>query len=413
MKSESHQYPSTLKLLTQGRKSGLTHIAVIRFVFLNGVFFVVAGGKRSDWALNAIASGEAKIRLGDYSQKVKCEVTPDLEETLKLFSQRYGKRVVDDWYANSEICLKLTPIGQRTMRGTIRGESESTLDFDSWRKKGVHYYSAVSEAFDSASEEYDFTIRQNFINVWIRERSIRELLSLSKPQDVLLEIGCGTGAEAVQISKHVSGVVATDISRQMIALLEKKVEARGLQSKVKAVQLGASEIGQAANYLPGGKVRLAYSFNGALNCELKIHGFPFELWKILEPGGLFVCSIRNTLCISEALSHAVALQFNRMAPRKKQPVMVSVGGIDIPSYYYSPRRFAKMFEPYFAVKKMIGLPVFLPPAYLSNFYVRARKVLSFAERAEIALAGFYPMNRLGDQTLLIFQRREKNSGNNL
>ena len=60
------------------------------------------------------------------------------------------------------------------------------------------YYSAVSEAFDSASEEYDFTIRQNFINVWIRNRSIKEILSLTKPDDVLLEIGCGTGVEALQ-----------------------------------------------------------------------------------------------------------------------------------------------------------------------------------------------------------------------
>jgi len=161
------------------------------------------------------------------------------------------------------------------------------------------------------------------------------------------------------------------------------------------------------DYLPEGKTRLAYSFNGALNCEMKIHEFPFELWKIMEPGGLFVCSIRNTLCLSEGLAHALVFQFGRMAPRKKQPVMVSVGGIDIPSYYYSPGRFAKMFEPYFSVKKMIGLPVLLPPAYLSNFYVRMRKVLARLERAEIALSGLYPLNRLGDQTLIIFRRRDE------
>ncbi len=407
MQAWRQEYPQTLKLLTRGRKSGLPHVAIVRFVLSKGAFFVVAGKRRSDWALNAIASGEARIRLGDYSQAVKCEISSDREETLKLFAERYGGRVVHDWYATSDLCLKFTPIGQPIVRGRIRGESESSLDFESWKKSGVDYYSAISEAFDSASEEYDFTIRQNFINVWIRKRSINEVLSLTKRGDTLLEIGSGTGAEAIEISKHVSGVVATDISRLMISLLEKKVETRGLVGKVKAIQLRASDIGLAADHLPNGKVRLAYSFDGALNCELEIDQFPFELWKIMEPGGLFVCSIRNTLCLSEALIHAVVLQFNRMAPRRRQPVMVSVGGMDIPAYYYSPTRFARKFEPFFTVKKMIGLPAILPPAYLSEFYLRARKVLSFAERAEIALAGFFPLNRVGDQTLLIFQRREK------
>ena len=396
----------TLKILTLGRKSGLPHIAVVRFVFSNGAFLVLAGKRQSDWALNALASGKARIRLAKYSQEVKCEILLNREETLNIFARKYGEKFVEGWYATSELCLKLTPNGEATPRGVIRGEGESSLDFGSWKKSGVEYYSAVSEAFDSASEEYDFTINQNFINVWIRERSIKELLSLSKRDDVLLEIGCGTGAEALRISNHVSRVVATDISRGMTSLLEGKIHARGLGAKVKVVQLGASDIGRAAEYLPNGKVRLAYSFNGALNCELKIQQFPYALWKIMVSGGLFVCSIRNTLCLSEALTHALVLQFDRMAPRKRQPVMVSVGGMDIPSYYYPPGRFAKMFEPYFTVKKMIGLPALLPPAYLSNIYFKTRRVLAFTERAEIALANHYPFNRLGDQTLMIFQRNE-------
>jgi SAM-dependent methyltransferase len=398
----------TLKLLTRGRKSGLPHIAIVRFVLLKGAYYVVAGKRRSDWAFNAIASGEATVRIRDYSQEVKCEVFSNRDEILTLFAKKYGKRTVAEWYADSEVCIRLEPIGQITIRGRIRGENESALDFESWKGQSLGYYSAVSQAFDSASEEYDFTIRQNFINVWIRNRSIKEILSLTKPDDVLLEIGCGTGVEAIQIAKHVSGIVATDISRKMISLLERKVEVRGLSGKVKAIRIGASEIGRVADYLPHKKVRLTYSLNGALNCELKIRQFPHELWKITEPDGLFVCSIRNTFCLSEALAHAAVLQFDRMAPRKKQPVMVSVGGMDIPSYYYSPKMFANMFEPYFTVNRMIGLPAFLPPAYLSSIYVRMRKVLSLAERAESALAGFYPVNRMGDQTLLIFQRRETN-----
>lgn len=395
-----------LKLLTRGRKSGLPHVAVMRFVFSNGEFLVLSGKRRSDWTLNALAAGEATIRLGDHSQTVKCELCPSHGEVLDLFVQKYGKRVVSDWYSNPGPCLRLTPVGPLVARGRIRGENEATQDFSSWRENGKNYYSAISEAFDSASDEYDFTIRQNFINVWIRNRSIKELLLLTTPEDVLLEIGSGTGAEAVEISKYVRRIVATDISPKMVSLLERKVQARGLQDKICSLQMGASEIAEVKDFLPKGRVRIAYSFNGALNCELKIREFPYELCKILEPKGLFVCSIRNTLCLSEAISHAAVLQLDRMSPRKKQPVMVSVGGMDIPSFYYSPGRFVEIFEPHFRLKKMIGLPAILPPAYLSNVYVRLRKTLSFAERAESVLASHYPMNRLGDQTLFVFERRD-------
>ncbi len=403
------KYFETLKLLTTGRKSGLPHVVMLRFVFSRGNFFVIPGKHRSDWILNAVASGEATVRLGDYSQSVKCELFSNLKEISDLFIRKYGERVVADWYSDSGSCLMLIPVGELIARGRIRGENESALDFNSWKETGKNYYSAVSEAFDSASDEYDFTIRQNFINVWIRNRSIKELLFLTRPDDVLLEIGSGTGAEALLVAKHVRGIIATDISSKMVSLLERKVEARGLKDKVKSVRLGASEIAGVRDYLPNGKVRVAYSFNGALNCELKIRGFPSELWKIMEPKGLFVCSIRNTLCLSEAITHAAVLQLGRMAPRKKQPVMVSVGGMDIPSYYYSPGKFARIFEPYFSLRKVIGLPALMPPAYLSNVYVKVRKVLFFVENAENALASVYPVNRLGDQTLFVFERREINN----
>jgi hypothetical protein len=84
--------------------------------------------------------------------------------------------------------------------------------------------------------------------------------------------------------------------------------------------------------------------------------------------------------------------------------MVSVGGMDIPSYYYSPSGFAHIFRPHFRVRKMIGLPAFLPPAYLSNYYLRTGRVRLVLEKLEFLLGDHFPFNRLGDQTLFVFQR---------
>jgi hypothetical protein len=157
--------------------------------------------------------------------------------------------------------------------------------------------------------------------------------------------------------------------------------------------------------LPGGKVRVAYSFNGALNCEPRLADFAAELASIVVPGGYFVCSIRNTLCLAEILTYAAVLRYSGMVKRKTQPMMVSVGGTDIPSTYYPVGRFLGFFRLDFDVEHIMGLPAFLPPAYLNDYYVRARRVLRVLEGADKALGSVFPFNRLGDQSLFVLRRK--------
>ncbi len=399
--------PSTLKIITVGRTTGLPHVAIVRFVFSEGAYFVIGGTRKSDWFLNALATKGGKVRIGDSVQSAACEEYFDTQAVRRLFAKKYGNRIVNDWYSGHQsAALKLTPTTALARRGGIRGEGEVKMDFDTWKAQGLDYRGAVADAFDSASEEYDFTIGANFINVWIRERSIKEVLERVRREDVLLEIGCGTGTEAIRISKHVAGIVATDISSKMVALLRRKIEARRLGKRIQAVELRAVDIGRTRDYLPSGRARVAYSFNGALNCELELEIFPRELWKVLEPGGLFVCSVRNKFCLEESLVQGALLRFRTMTPRKKQPKMVSVGGMDIPAYYYYPWEFAGYFKPYFEVRKQVALPAIIPPPYLNDLYVKLRSRLKLLEHADTALSDKFPFNGFGDQTLFVFQRNE-------
>ena len=394
-----------MKLITEGRFTKLPHIVQIRFVALDGSFYVLAGDGKSDWVLNALHARKARVRTHEWLFEVAVRKGSETEEeqTLQGFTSKYGGRVVRNWYSKAAACLCLTPEGPPVQRGAIRGESEATTTYREWLRQNRDYYGGIADAFDSASEEYDFTISHNYINTWIRKRSIGELLNFAKSKDTLLEVGCGTGAEAIEISRRVSKIIATDISERMIELVRKKVHARGLSGKIVLLQARAADIGKVRKIAD--KVDVAYCFNGALNCEPEVGRFVDGLSSVLVPGGHFVCSIRNSFCLGEALSHAAVLQFEKMAPRKKQPVMVSVGGMDIPAFYYSPAAFSDFFSTKFKLKRIFGLPAFLPPAYLSDYYVKFKRVTSVLERFELMLGGHFPFNRVGDQTLFVFQNR--------
>lgn len=396
----------TIKLITKGRRTKLPHVVEIRFTFRDGSFFVLAGERTSDWVRNALKEGKAKVRTHEFVFNVSARIATreEMAEAVEGFSSKYGSRIVREWYSNPAACISLTPQERPLRRGTVKGEGEATMTYDEWLSQSADYYRGIAGAFDSAAEEYDFTIGRNYINTWIRKRSIRELLRFAKPTDIALEVGCGTGAEAIEIAEYVAKIIATDVSDKMIEILSKKVQARGLTNRIIPLQVRAADISKAGDLTDGRKVDLAYSFNGALNCEPELEDFVRELSSIIVEGGYFVCSIRNSFCLSEALSHAVVLQFDKMTPRKNQPVMVSVGGMDIPAFYYQPATFADFFSTNFKLRKLIGLPTLLPPAYLSDYYVKFKNVASFLERLEGVLSDRFPFNRVGDQSLFVFQK---------
>ena len=395
---------ATVKLVTAGRVSRLPHVVEVRFVASAEEFRVIGAGPRSDWVLNALAAASVRVRRGELSFPCRARVAEksEAEYTRRLFVRKYGERIVNRWYAGTAVCLILEVVGRPERRGGVLGESQTEMDYATWRSKGRGYYGDVAAAFDSASEEYDFTISRNFINTWIRRRSLDILGRFLKKDDVALEVGCGTGAETLKVAGSVRRIVATDISEKMIALLSTKVQARGVVN-VTPLRLGAAEIARAAPAL-GGMASVAYSLNGALNCEPRLDSFVTGLSELLPTGARFVCSIRNTLCLSEVAVHSLLLQFEKAMPRIEQPMMVSVGGMDIPSTYYSPSDFADRFKPFFRVERMFALPALLPPAYLSNHYVKLRPILAPLEALDRALAGRAPFNRLGDQTLFAFEK---------
>ena len=163
------------------------------------------------------------------------------------------------------------------------------------------YYQEVAQAFDRAAAEYDELYRANRIMDWMRGESLTALQAAFPPGSRLLEIGCGTGDEALALSRLGYRVVATDISAAMIEAAQAKASDMppGQAVRVTWRTLPAGRLAELSEEFGTDAFDGAYSSFGSLNCEPDLGPVAASLANLLRPGARLVCSVMNRWCFWE------------------------------------------------------------------------------------------------------------------
>jgi SAM-dependent methyltransferase len=268
------------------------------------------------------------------------------------------------------------------------------------------YYEAVSQAFDQAAATYDDLYATNPIMAWMRRESMAVLAATFPPGGLLLEIGCGTGEEALALGRQGRRVAATDISPALIEIARAKDAGRAL------VTWHVLAAGHLADLIqPYGTAAFdgAYACMGALNCEPSMHQVVAALADLLRPGALFVCSVINRFCAWEIAWGLLHLKpdhaFRRLGKGWiRAGLASSQGSLAVPVRYYSPRSFARMYGPHFQVRTVRALPVLLPPPYLASLVEQHPSLLRRLEWAERTWRERWPFSMMGDHFLMVLQR---------
>src|ERR1700693_3920153 len=119
------------------------------------------------------------------------------------------------------------------------------------------------EAFDSVAADYDGPRGNNPLIQDMRAEMWRWLDRTFAPGSLLLDLGCGTGLDAIRMAQRGHRVVATDWSTEMVARTVVRARQESVADRVRAMAIGAHELerleGQAT--FDG-----AYSNVGQLNC---------------------------------------------------------------------------------------------------------------------------------------------------
>ncbi|MEE8370243.1 MAG: class I SAM-dependent methyltransferase [Dehalococcoidia bacterium] len=270
-------------------------------------------------------------------------------------------------------------------------------------------YLTTAQAFDAIAPDYDaaYGPDSNAMMAWLRQESLALLQETFPPGSRLLEIGCGTGDEALYLAQAGYTILATDISTRMAARTHAKARAAGLADRVTTLALPGGCLDALRPPLPFDG---AYASFGSLNCEPKLPRMADALAGLLRPGAAFVCSVMGRWCLFELawfLLHGRPRTAFRRLPRGWQPASVTGSEgfqVSVLVRYLSVEEVARVFAPAFTVERVLALPLFLPPPYLENLFRRHRVLFGRLEVWERRLRERWPWRYLGDHVALVLRK---------
>lgn len=268
------------------------------------------------------------------------------------------------------------------------------------------------EAFSRAAPLYDADEEINVMARWARKRSLSVLLKAFKPGDRVLEIGCGTGIEAVFLARRGIQVVATDAAPGMIAAVSAKLaeggSAHDLEGMIEPVLCPAQDLADLVTRYGESAFDGVYSSMGPLNCIPDLQPVADALTKLVRPGGRVVLGLLNRYCAWETLWYARALQpklaFRRWGGEAEATSRADWQEEKFTCYYWNRSVIERAFEPNFRVAKREGLPWLMPPLYLDGLIKRAPRLFKVLSKMDRRFAHVWPAYDIGDHLLIQFER---------
>lgn len=274
----------------------------------------------------------------------------------------------------------------------------------------LQQYKTLEARFDQAAKSYDLRYGPpsgsspgNPLVTWLRAQHLAVLRDIFPPNASLLDIGCGTGEEAMSLVQTGYSVLGIDISPKMIWQAQAKAAGYGVLRGLLFRRLAAGRLAELDERGPFGG---AYAGLGTLNTEPDLPGVARGLYDLLEPGAAFAATVLNRRCLYERLHTLRRAKPAVSVTRSAGWVEAQAGASSViaPVRFYTPDEFAAAFAPLFTVESSIALPLWLPPVHLCDVYNENPGRFKSLEARDRRMRSWRGFRAWGDHFLMILRR---------
>lgn len=240
--------------------------------------------------------------------------------------------------------------------------------------------------FDKLAARYDAVWTKSLVGRCQRDAVWSWLDPFIEPGDEILDLGCGTGEDAVHLQNLGARVFAVDASAQMVRIARSRgVDARQLRIESLDLLSGSFD-GAISNF-------------GALNCVRGLKTVAPSLARLIRRHGLLALCLMGRSCAWELAHFLRRADFRTAFRRWRRTGTPSSIGVHVT--YPSIRAVTEAFRPTFRLVRWTGIGLCVPPSYISELSVKAVTHLSRLDR-HIAHWRFF--RALADHRLLLFKR---------
>jgi ubiquinone/menaquinone biosynthesis C-methylase UbiE len=231
-------------------------------------------------------------------------------------------------------------------------------------------------AFDEMASTYDATFTDTVIGRALREIVWSRFLPVFQSSRQILELGCGTGEDAVQLARSGFRVIATDPSSRMIQVARGKAQGCQCEADIEFHCLDMEQLGPG---LDGRIFDGVLSNFGAVNCARGLPALIADIAGRLRPGAPLLWVIMGRRVPWEWLWYLAHGNWSK-AWRRLHTGGVQWQGMTIS--YPTPAQLTSYLRPYFAIDRVAPLGVALPPSYAAAWLERSPRALVALTRLE-------------------------------
>jgi SAM-dependent methyltransferase len=228
-------------------------------------------------------------------------------------------------------------------------------------------------AFDALAADYDTDFTDTPIARYLRQRVHARLVEHFSQGTCVLELGCGTGEDALFLAQHGVNVTATDASPRMLAIAREKAANAGASACFDTALLDFHQLPDSGfDDLDG-----AFSNFGAINVLADYRALACWLSERVRFGGVVAFGVMGPRCLWELLWHGLHGDFQTATRRWRRSAhfQESDTADPIEIYYPSVAQLSTAFAPYFERVYVQPLGFWLPPSDVYGVIEKRQRLL--------------------------------------